>query len=74
MHFSKSGVVGALKIGRGSAYETAIIGLAVMYLLAQAKAATYVVGRSEGWTFNMENWPNGKSFRAGDTLIFKYDP
>lgn len=59
---------GKMSQGRGSAYETAIVGLAVMYLLAQAKVATYVVGGSEGWTFNMENWPNGKSFRAGDTL------
>ncbi|KAK8510573.1 hypothetical protein V6N13_110085 [Hibiscus sabdariffa] len=37
-------------------------------------AATYTVGGSGGWTFNMVTWPQGKRFRAGDTLLFKYDP
>ncbi|MBA0738126.1 hypothetical protein Gogos_011534 [Gossypium gossypioides] len=36
-------------------------------------AATYTVGGSNGWTFNMASWPRGKRFRAGDTLFFKYD-
>ena len=33
-----------------------------------AHAATYTVGGSGGWTFNLVGWPRGKSFRAGDTL------
>ncbi|XP_039020790.1 basic blue protein-like [Hibiscus syriacus] len=37
-------------------------------------AATYTVGGSDGWTFNMTTWPQGKRFRAGDTLLLKYDP
>ncbi|XP_039062062.1 basic blue protein-like [Hibiscus syriacus] len=36
-------------------------------------AATYTVGGSDCWTFNMATWPQGKHFRAGDTLLFKYD-
>ncbi|KAF8030837.1 hypothetical protein BT93_D0126 [Corymbia citriodora subsp. variegata] len=65
--------------GRGSASRAAAaaaLTLVLIYLLAQAEhaqAATYSVGGSSGWTFNMVNWPKGKSFRAGDTLMFKYD-
>ncbi|KAI6689496.1 hypothetical protein NL676_026324 [Syzygium grande] len=62
--------------GRGSASQAAAAVLALIYLLAQAeyaRAATYTVGGSSGWTFNMVSWPKGKQFRAGDTLIFKYD-
>lgn len=31
-------------------------------------ATTYYVGDSNGWSFNSPSWPNGKHFRAGDTL------
>ncbi|RDX76001.1 hypothetical protein CR513_44053, partial [Mucuna pruriens] len=34
---------------------------------------TYVVGDAAGWTFNVNNWPNGKSFMAGDILEFRYN-
>lgn len=57
--------------GRGSASQAAAAMLALIYLLAQAeyaRAATYMVGGSSGWTFNMVSWPKGKQFRAGDTL------
>nr|2CBP_A Chain A, CUCUMBER BASIC PROTEIN [Cucumis sativus] len=36
--------------------------------------AVYVVGGSGGWTFNTESWPKGKRFRAGDILLFNYNP
>ncbi|KAF5955145.1 hypothetical protein HYC85_008001 [Camellia sinensis] len=36
--------------------------------------ATYTVGGAGGWTFNLSNWPKGKSFKAGDVLVFNYDP
>jgi len=29
---------------------------------------TYYVGDSNGWSFSSPSWPNGKHFRAGDTL------
>ncbi|XP_020203248.1 basic blue protein [Cajanus cajan] len=37
-------------------------------------AETYVVGDAAGWTFNSSQWPNGKSFKAGDVLEFHYPP
>ncbi|URE46628.1 Basic blue protein [Musa troglodytarum] len=60
--------------GRGSAVA---LGLALLCLLIHseiANAATYVVGDSGGWTFNVAGWPSGKRFRAGDVLVFRYNP
>ncbi|EER91007.1 hypothetical protein BDA96_01G124200 [Sorghum bicolor] len=37
-------------------------------------ATTYYVGDSNGWSFSSPSWPNGKHFRAGDTLVFRYIP
>ncbi|XP_042501939.1 basic blue protein-like [Macadamia integrifolia] len=39
-----------------------------------ACATTYTVGDSSGWNFNVRDWPTGKTFTAGDTLVFKYNP
>ncbi|ESW31590.1 hypothetical protein PHAVU_002G250700 [Phaseolus vulgaris] len=59
-------------LGRGSAVVL-LISLCFLVLHSQmAHAATYTVGGSGGWTFNTVGWPNGKRFRAGDTLVFKY--
>lgn len=33
-----------------------------------AHGASYTVGDSAGWTFNVAGWENGKNFKAGDTL------
>ncbi|KAK9096303.1 hypothetical protein Sjap_021800 [Stephania japonica] len=64
--------------GRGSANTSALVGVAlVLFLVVHleiANAAVYTVGDSAGWTFNMANWPKGKRFRAGDVLVFKYNP
>lgn len=54
--------------GRGS---VAAAGLALLCLFVHgeiASAATYTVGDSGGWTFNVVNWPGGKTFSAGDVL------
>eukprot|EP00268_Persea_americana_P019546 TRINITY_DN2002_c0_g2_i1.p2 TRINITY_DN2002_c0_g2~~TRINITY_DN2002_c0_g2_i1.p2 ORF type:complete len:131 (-),score=16.35 TRINITY_DN2002_c0_g2_i1:373-765(-) len=63
--------------GRGSAWNAvAAAGVTLLFLLIHseiAQAATYTVGDSGGWTFNVVNWPNGKRFRAGDVLVFKYN-
>ncbi|KAF7126827.1 hypothetical protein RHSIM_Rhsim11G0130900 [Rhododendron simsii] len=63
---------------RGSALVAAAVALAVCLSLvlnfevAQAKA--YRVGGANGWTYgNIASWPRGRHFRAGDTLVFKYD-
>ncbi|KAK9167216.1 hypothetical protein Scep_002407 [Stephania cephalantha] len=66
--------------GRGSASSnSALVGVSLIVLflvvhLEIANAAVYTVGDSTGWTFNMVNWPTGKRFRAGDVLVFKYNP
>jgi len=31
-------------------------------------AAEYIVGDGKGWSFGVQNWPAGKTFKAGDTL------
>ncbi|KAG8368760.1 hypothetical protein BUALT_Bualt15G0079400 [Buddleja alternifolia] len=43
-------------------------------LVIQAHASSFTVGDSSGWTFGVAGWENGKSFKAGDTLVFKYGP
>ncbi|KAF8404364.1 hypothetical protein HHK36_009247 [Tetracentron sinense] len=63
--------------GRGSAGRAIIVAIALLCLLAHseiARAATYTVGGTGGWTFNTVTWPKGKRFSAGDVLIFKYSP
>ncbi|KAL3814469.1 hypothetical protein ACJIZ3_015737 [Penstemon smallii] len=35
-------------------------------------SATYNVGDSDGWTYDVAGWENGKRFKAGDTLVFNY--
>ncbi|RWW82919.1 hypothetical protein BHE74_00008613 [Ensete ventricosum] len=62
--------------GRGSAaaggQAAVALGLAVLCLLLahvqMVEAATYTVGDSGGWSFNMARWSRGKRFRAGDVL------
>ncbi|CAL5037978.1 unnamed protein product [Urochloa decumbens] len=42
---------------------------------AEAAGATYLVGDAAGWTHNVDygQWLAGKTFHAGDTLVFKYN-
>ncbi|KAG6510222.1 basic blue protein-like [Zingiber officinale] len=51
-----------------------ILALAVVghYLLGHTEATDFVVGDAGGWKFNVIDWPNGKSFKAGDDLVFNY--
>ncbi|MQL74627.1 hypothetical protein Taro_006957 [Colocasia esculenta] len=58
--------------GRGSARAAAVLLLCLIAI--QSEAAVYTVGDSAGWTFNMVAWPRGKRFRAGDQIVFRYDP
>ncbi|KAJ6427641.1 hypothetical protein OIU84_023100 [Salix udensis] len=62
--------------GRGSAMAVAVTAMLCMMLLRfdMAHAATYSVGGPGGWTFNVSGWPKGKSFKAGDILVFNYSP
>ncbi|KAJ0240430.1 Basic blue protein [Hirschfeldia incana] len=62
--------------GRGTSCSTsAIVGLMVVSVLVlQSEAATYIVGDSLKWAFNVVDWPKGKHFKAGDVLVFNYNP
>ncbi|KAM7470382.1 hypothetical protein LguiA_008565 [Lonicera macranthoides] len=49
----------------------------VLYLMVQidtADATTYIVGDSKGWQWDVGVWLKGKNFKAGDILVFKYEP
>ncbi|URE10998.1 Basic blue protein [Musa troglodytarum] len=58
--------------GRTFIAALALICLCLFYHLEITAATEFTVGDSAGWSFNVENWPNGKSFKAGDVLVFKY--
>ncbi|ONH92944.1 hypothetical protein PRUPE_8G203900 [Prunus persica] len=64
--------------GRCSATKTekpATIFLFLFLIIVSAqKTTTFTVGGNSGWTFNVENWTDGKKFKAGDILVFNYDP
>ncbi|XP_042010365.1 basic blue protein-like [Salvia splendens] len=62
-----------MAMGRGSAIVVAIMVVAMLMVSQVAEAATYTVGGSGGWTFNVATWPKGKRFKAGDTLVFNYN-
>ena len=38
-----------------------------------AESAVFTVGDRGGWSFSSSSWTNGKRFKAGDVLVFKYD-
>ncbi|WVZ98342.1 hypothetical protein U9M48_043800 [Paspalum notatum var. saurae] len=64
--------------GSGSAPSVVVLSaallLCVLLLHAQvAESAVFTVGDRDGWTFNTNTWTNGKRFKAGDVLVFKYD-
>ncbi|KAK4438270.1 Chemocyanin [Sesamum alatum] len=46
--------------------------LSLLIYTHTADANSYNVGDSTGWTFNVTGWENGKPFKAGDGLVFKY--
>ncbi|PSS29170.1 Chemocyanin like [Actinidia chinensis var. chinensis] len=56
------------------AAAAAVLCAAVLLRIEVAQAATFTVGDTGGWTFGVQNWPNGKTFRAGDILVFNYMP
>ncbi|KAL4632568.1 hypothetical protein ACB092_04G060700 [Castanea dentata] len=60
--------------GRGSAIFVSVLLLGMLLHCGNILAATYTVGDAGGWTFNVVGWPNGKTFRAGDVLVFNYNP
>ncbi|KAK8519576.1 hypothetical protein V6N13_133470 [Hibiscus sabdariffa] len=59
--------------GRGSVMKCMAVTLCLMVCLKTSFAATFTVGDASGWSFGVSTWTNGKSFKAGDVLEFKYD-
>ncbi|NP_001234435.1 plantacyanin precursor [Solanum lycopersicum] len=59
----------------GVSKSTIIVIVMILCILLQSNisnAATYPAGDGKGWGFNMNGWPNGKTFNAGDVIEFKY--
>jgi hypothetical protein len=48
--------------------------LCVLQCVSVVEGATYTVGGRQGWGFQTNSWTAGKRFRAGDTLVFNYNP
>ncbi|KAK6917315.1 Phytocyanin domain [Dillenia turbinata] len=64
--------------GGGNSFKAQAIDTILLVSLAlhlkTAQATDYIVGDDKGWDFGVEGWAKGKSFKAGDNLIFKYNP
>ncbi|KAL2894182.1 Basic blue protein [Bienertia sinuspersici] len=58
--------------GRGSALVVVVAILCLLAITQPTFAAIHNVGNRGGWTFNVNSWTRGKSFRAGDILAFNY--
>ncbi|KAJ4964732.1 hypothetical protein NE237_016581 [Protea cynaroides] len=59
--------------GKGNVAGTVIVVIALLGLMIHCEivnAATQTIN----WTFNVVNWPQGKNFTAGDTIVFNYAP
>ncbi|XP_062220989.1 basic blue protein-like [Phragmites australis] len=65
--------------GRGSASSGGVLGAALLigFLVTSAPlaeaAAAYMVGDYGGWKFNVAGWAKGRTFHAGDLLVFNYN-
>ncbi|XP_019163658.1 PREDICTED: basic blue protein-like [Ipomoea nil] len=62
-------------MGKMSTHDSIIVIVIVTMLLCGfAEAETYIVGNNGKWDSAVTDWPNGKSFKSGDVLVFNYDP
>lgn len=53
---------------RASATVAAFLLFCLLLHRENVWAATFTVGDGRGWTFNVEGWPRGKTFKSGDVL------
>ncbi|OWM84924.1 hypothetical protein CDL15_Pgr027711 [Punica granatum] len=60
--------------GRGSAMAVSLLLCLLVLHSDPAHAATYPVGDARGWSFDSAGWSGGKRFKAGDILVFNYNP
>lgn len=54
--------------GRGTAIVATVLLLGLLLHCENVWAASFNVGDAGGWSFNVDGWPNGKTFKAGDVL------
>lgn len=54
--------------GRCSAPQANVLLLFLFLTIVSAQTTTFTVGYKSGWSFNVENWTDGKKFKAGDEL------
>ncbi|PWZ46497.1 Chemocyanin [Zea mays] len=59
--------------GSGAVALAAAVLLCVLLHAHVAESAVFTVGDRGGWSFSTTSWTNGKRFKAGDVLVFKYD-
>ncbi|GAV67388.1 Cu_bind_like domain-containing protein [Cephalotus follicularis] len=64
-----------MALARSTALVATMVLLFVVLHCEIAHAKTWTVGDGFGWTLaiDMETWPQGKKFYAGDILVFNYD-
>ncbi|GMI70534.1 plantacyanin [Hibiscus trionum] len=62
-----------MALGRGSVMKCISVMLCLMVCLKTSFATNFTVGDASGWRFGVSSWPDGKSFKAGDVLEFKYN-
>ncbi|GAV67387.1 Cu_bind_like domain-containing protein [Cephalotus follicularis] len=64
-----------MALARGTVLVATMVLLFVVLHCEVAHAKTWTVGDGFGWTLaiNEEVWPRGKTFYAGDILVFNYD-
>ena len=55
-------------MGVGTIVVVVALSLFLSCVTVTTEAATYVVGGSSGWTYNVQSWTKGKKFKAGDVL------
>ncbi|KAI7741824.1 hypothetical protein M8C21_003257 [Ambrosia artemisiifolia] len=48
----------------------------LLMLLEQVSAEQHIVGGKQGWdqSTDFDSWASGRTFKVGDTLVFKYSP
>lgn len=54
--------------GRCSTTQANVLLLFLFLTIVSAQKTTFTVGDKYGWTFNVENWTDGKKFKASDEL------
>ncbi|KAF7048331.1 hypothetical protein CFC21_057117 [Triticum aestivum] len=73
--WGRGNAAGSKAIVAGAAFLCVAAMLLAATPAAEAGATTYLVGNAAGWTRNVDygGWLAGKTFRAGDVLVFKYN-